>query len=222
MDPGGNRTIGVVTKLDIMDRGTDACAYLRGEVVPLKLGYIGVVNRSQVGSPSAPCFRHPKHGCSGVPLFTDPCSHASAFQQTETRVGLDAGCCVVGWGLRIPVFVPPLLPLFTQRTVLDSCAQADIKAKQDMKFAQAAEAEFFRSHPEYKDLASRCGIHTLGHTISRLLTSHIQVAAPRPTDAPQLPKSLLESRRAQLTPGCVTRVRRRKCCQSYASKWTSS
>ena len=47
VDPDGKRTIGVITKLDIMDRGTDACAYLRGEVVPLRLGYVGVVNRCQ-------------------------------------------------------------------------------------------------------------------------------------------------------------------------------
>ena len=47
VDPDGRRTIGVITKLDIMDRGTDACTYLRGEVVPLRLGYIGVINRCQ-------------------------------------------------------------------------------------------------------------------------------------------------------------------------------
>ena len=103
VDPQGHRTIGVITKLDIMDRGTDACAYLRGDVVPLRLGYIGVVNRSQ----------------------------------------------------------------------------ADIKARHDMKFAQAAETEFFRTHPEYKELASRCGIHTLAHSISRLLTAHIQKMLPK-------------------------------------------
>ncbi|KAK2978746.1 hypothetical protein RJ640_003905, partial [Escallonia rubra] len=43
----GNRTIGVITKLDIMDRGTDACKHLLGKVIPLRLGYVGVVNRSQ-------------------------------------------------------------------------------------------------------------------------------------------------------------------------------
>ncbi|KAI4296450.1 hypothetical protein L6164_036406 [Bauhinia variegata] len=46
-DPDGNRTIGVITKLDIMDRGTDARKLLLGEVIPLRLGYVGVVNRSQ-------------------------------------------------------------------------------------------------------------------------------------------------------------------------------
>ncbi|XP_059653227.1 dynamin-related protein 3A-like [Cornus florida] len=46
-DPDGNRTIGVITKLDIMDRGTDARKFLLGKVIPLRLGYIGVVNRSQ-------------------------------------------------------------------------------------------------------------------------------------------------------------------------------
>lgn len=34
-------------QLDIMDRGTDARNFLLGKVIPLQLGYIGVVNRSQ-------------------------------------------------------------------------------------------------------------------------------------------------------------------------------
>ncbi|XP_057817194.1 dynamin-related protein 3A isoform X2 [Cryptomeria japonica] len=46
-DPDGSRTIGVITKLDIMDRGTDARNFLLGNVIPLRLGYIGIVNRSQ-------------------------------------------------------------------------------------------------------------------------------------------------------------------------------
>ncbi|KAF5444231.1 hypothetical protein F2P56_036720 [Juglans regia] len=46
-DPDGHRTIGIITKLDIMDRGTDARNLLLGKVIPLRLGYVGVVNRSQ-------------------------------------------------------------------------------------------------------------------------------------------------------------------------------
>ena len=46
-DPAGQRTIGVITKLDLMDRGTDAYDVLAGHTIPLKLGYIGVVCRSQ-------------------------------------------------------------------------------------------------------------------------------------------------------------------------------
>jgi len=38
---------GVVTKLDIMDRGTNAVNTLKNAVVPLRLGYVAVVNRSQ-------------------------------------------------------------------------------------------------------------------------------------------------------------------------------
>ena len=38
VDPEGKRTLGVITKLDIMDRGTNAVKYLKGEVVPLRLG----------------------------------------------------------------------------------------------------------------------------------------------------------------------------------------
>jgi dynamin 1-like protein len=47
VDPKGDRTIGVITKLDIMDRGTDAMEMIQGKTYPLKLGYVGVVCRSQ-------------------------------------------------------------------------------------------------------------------------------------------------------------------------------
>lgn len=47
VDPHGERTIGVITKIDIMDKGTDAMEMLLGRVIPLKLGFIGVVLRSQ-------------------------------------------------------------------------------------------------------------------------------------------------------------------------------
>ncbi|XP_026167607.1 dynamin-1-like protein isoform X4 [Mastacembelus armatus] len=48
VDPDGRRTLAVVTKLDLMDAGTDAMDVLMGRVIPVKLGIIGVVNRSQL------------------------------------------------------------------------------------------------------------------------------------------------------------------------------
>ncbi|XP_067312941.1 dynamin-3 isoform X6 [Pseudorasbora parva] len=47
VDPQGVRTIGVITKLDLMDEGTDARDILENKLLPLRRGYIGVVNRSQ-------------------------------------------------------------------------------------------------------------------------------------------------------------------------------
>ncbi|XP_002164260.2 dynamin-1 isoform X1 [Hydra vulgaris] len=47
VDPSGERTIGVLTKLDLMDEGTDARDILENKVYPLRRGYIGIVNRSQ-------------------------------------------------------------------------------------------------------------------------------------------------------------------------------
>ena len=47
VDPDGERTIGVVTKIDLMDEGTDAIEILQGNIYPLKLGYFGVKCRSQ-------------------------------------------------------------------------------------------------------------------------------------------------------------------------------
>lgn len=47
IDPDGRRTLAVLTKLDLMDAGTDAIDILCGRVIPVKLGIIGVMNRSQ-------------------------------------------------------------------------------------------------------------------------------------------------------------------------------
>lgn len=47
LDPKGERTIGVITKIDIMDRGTNAKRMLMNEEIKLKLGFVGVKGRSQ-------------------------------------------------------------------------------------------------------------------------------------------------------------------------------
>uniref|UniRef100_A0A914PQV1 Importin subunit alpha n=1 Tax=Panagrolaimus davidi TaxID=227884 RepID=A0A914PQV1_9BILA len=46
-DPEGKRTLCVLTKIDSMDRGTNAYDMLNGKTIPVKLGIIGVRNRSQ-------------------------------------------------------------------------------------------------------------------------------------------------------------------------------
>jgi replication fork clamp-binding protein CrfC len=47
VDPDGTRTIGVLTKIDLMDAGTDVVDILAGRIIPLRHGYIPVVNRGQ-------------------------------------------------------------------------------------------------------------------------------------------------------------------------------
>nr|XP_043607428.1 dynamin-related protein 5A-like isoform X5 [Erigeron canadensis] len=47
VDPTGERTFGVLTKIDLMDKGTDAVDILEGKSYRLKFPWVGVVNRSQ-------------------------------------------------------------------------------------------------------------------------------------------------------------------------------
>jgi GTP-binding protein EngB required for normal cell division len=47
VDKAGIRTLGVITKIDIMDRGTNAKNTILNKEVQLKLGFVGVKNRSQ-------------------------------------------------------------------------------------------------------------------------------------------------------------------------------
>ncbi|KAK2759041.1 Dynamin- GTPase protein [Arachnomyces sp. PD_36] len=102
VDPMGRRTIGVLTKLDLMDHGTNAMDILSGRVYPLKLGFIGVVNRSQ----------------------------------------------------------------------------QDIQSGKSLSEALTAEAEFFRHHPAYRNMANRCGTQFLAKNLNTTLMAHIRDRLP--------------------------------------------
>ncbi|TBU23125.1 dynamin protein dnm1 [Dichomitus squalens] len=102
VDPQGRRTIGVLTKLDLMDAGTNALDILTGRVYPLKLGFIGVVNRSQ----------------------------------------------------------------------------ADINADKPLSDALDSEAEFFRTHPAYRNIAHKNGTKYLAKTLNQVLMGHIRDKLP--------------------------------------------
>ncbi|CAC9509983.1 dynamin-1-like protein [Leishmania donovani] len=47
LDPEGVRTVGVLTKIDLMDKGTDCFDVLQNKVLQLRHGFVGVVCRSQ-------------------------------------------------------------------------------------------------------------------------------------------------------------------------------
>ncbi|KAG6515740.1 hypothetical protein ZIOFF_026169 [Zingiber officinale] len=47
VDPTGERTFGVLTKLDLMDKGTHALDVLEGKAYKLQHPWVGIVNRSQ-------------------------------------------------------------------------------------------------------------------------------------------------------------------------------
>ena len=102
VDPLGRRTIGVLTKVDLMDHGTNALDILSGRVYPLKLGWIGVVNRSQ----------------------------------------------------------------------------QDIQGNKPMDEALKSEADFFKHHPAYRNIANRCGTQFLAKTLNTTLMAHIRDRLP--------------------------------------------
>ncbi|KAK4162542.1 Dynamin-related protein DNM1 [Cladorrhinum sp. PSN259] len=102
VDALGRRTIGVLTKVDLMDHGTNALDILSGRVYPLKLGWIGVVNRSQ----------------------------------------------------------------------------QDIQGNKPMEEALKSEMEFFRHHPAYRNIATRCGTQFLAKTLNTTLMAHIRDRLP--------------------------------------------
>lgn len=99
VDPEGERTIGVMTKLDLVEHGSDLLPVLDGNVYPLKLGFVGVACRS--------------------------------------------------------------------REVGEQC-----------RLNYALEEQFFRDHPLYGSIASKCGTKVLAKNLNRLLLNHIRCTFP--------------------------------------------
>ncbi|KAI0285645.1 dynamin protein dnm1 [Russula brevipes] len=102
VDPQGRRTTGILTKLDLMDAGTHALDVLTGRMYPLKLGFIGVVNRSQ----------------------------------------------------------------------------RDIDADKSMPDALESEIEFFKCHPQYRNISHKNGTKHLAKTLNHVLMGHIRDKLP--------------------------------------------
>jgi len=48
LDPQGERSLAVLTKIDLMDSGTDSYKILNNEEIPLRYGYVGIKGRSQM------------------------------------------------------------------------------------------------------------------------------------------------------------------------------
>ena len=120
VDPMGKRTIGVVTKLDIMDRGTDAVACIRGEVVPLRLGYIGVVNRCQQDIAQRRSIREAR--ASEAEFFR----HHPAYAEVIDKCGTEA----LGWSVSriLADHIAELLPALS-----DKIATRRAEAQRELK-----------------------------------------------------------------------------------------
>ncbi|KAF9891474.1 vacuolar protein sorting-associated protein 1 [Aspergillus nanangensis] len=79
VDPEGQRTIGVLTKVDLMDEGTDVVDILAGRIIPLRLGYVPVVNRGQRDienkRPIAYALEHEKNFFEGHKAYRNKASY---------------------------------------------------------------------------------------------------------------------------------------------------
>lgn len=88
VDPEGARTLGVLTKLDLMDKGTDATDLLSGRLLPLRLGFVPVVNRSQSdilkNKPIREMWRDERAFFRSHPAYS-PYSHASGSRFLAQR-----------------------------------------------------------------------------------------------------------------------------------------
>jgi dynamin 1-like protein len=101
VDPDGERTLGVITKIDIMDKGTDVFDVLTGKVIPLRLGFIGLIFLfPSLCTYSEFLFRHSKGVInrsqqdiiSGKPIREALKSEQEFFQNHPLYKGISSRC----------------------------------------------------------------------------------------------------------------------------------
>jgi dynamin 1-like protein len=84
VDPGHQRTVGVLTKLDLMDKGTDAMAILQGAEMPLLHGWTPILSRSQQdianGKSIMSALRDEKHWFETHPVYSSLSHQAGTTQ----------------------------------------------------------------------------------------------------------------------------------------------
>lgn len=84
VDPGHQRTVGVLTKVDIMDKGTDAMAILSGQEMPLVHGWVPIISRSQQdiarGKTIADALRDERQWFDQSPIYHSVAAQAGTAQ----------------------------------------------------------------------------------------------------------------------------------------------
>lgn len=84
VDPGHQRTVGVLTKVDIMDKGTDAMAILSGQEMPLVHGWVPIISRSQQdiarGKTIAEALRDERQWFDQSPIYHSVAAQAGTAQ----------------------------------------------------------------------------------------------------------------------------------------------
>jgi hypothetical protein len=154
---------GVLTKLDIMDRGTNALPALRNLVVPLRLGYVGIVNRSQADINSNKSMRDARR-CDCVWTFFD-----SAVLQCLWF--LQHLCYKQSYPGIIHVAKPAASILRfpgTYAGVIIICCFCCCCCCRFVPLC-SAEQSWFESHSEYSEVAKQCGVGNLAKRINVIL-----------------------------------------------------
>lgn len=172
----------MVTKLDLMDPGTDAAELLQNRVVPLRRGYVGVVNRGQRDvekrtSVSQALDNELKFfkvaGCWCVfGVRCDDCEALEGYGRRALRMMTWSACeCMVGEPSRrrmLPWWPRTCAPLRSSATALKLIFHPDswpsrIQCYCFLEFVLAVlhRRGPLQSHPAYRTMLHRCTTPTL-------------------------------------------------------------
>ena len=177
-DPKGERTIGVLTKIDLMDNGTDVTNYLVGEIpndLYLKYGYFAIKNRSNrdmetmssidgIQAEKQFFITHPIYGSRniGEKLGTDKLS------DTLSKI------LIQNIKRSIPSIMLEINKLDSELDVLIENLGPPLPTEEDakMSFLHIILAEFCREFTSILD--ERSASHNIGRTIKDVLIDYRQ------------------------------------------------
>lgn len=156
----------MITKLDLMDEGTDARDVLENKLLPLRRG-VCYTTFSELRQAHSLWLLHlllafcpvSNDSVPGLPSFT-PSAYLSVYLPP----------CYCPWCFaRFSVSICVLAFSFPGYIGVVNRSQKDIDGKKDIKAALEAERKFFFSHPSYRHLAEKMGTPRLQRVLNEVI-----------------------------------------------------
>lgn len=161
----GMRTIGVITKLDLMDEGTDARDVLENKLLPLRRGVCCTIYSELRQAVSLWLLHLLLAFC---PVSTDSVLDLPAFTPSA-RLSVYLPRAIAPGIARFSVSICVLAFSFPGYIGVVNRSQKDIDGKKDIKAALEAERKFFFSHPSYRHIAEKMGTPRLQKVLNEVI-----------------------------------------------------
>lgn len=161
----------MITKLDLMDEGTDARDVLENKLLPLRRGvcYTYLALALSVVTFLSPSVLNHSNSFLALPSLTPTaCLSVDLSAAVSSFVSWDCRSLFLSHFARWFYSFPGYIGVVNR-------SQKDIDGKKDIKAALEAERKFFFSHPSYRHMAEKMGTPRLQKVLNEVIIDLLPV-----------------------------------------------